>query len=126
MPNGMGSGIQAVVIGSDVYVGGGGGENAETVMVYSLQTGTWRTLPPYESWLFGMAVVNNQLVLVGGWSTSTRQVTNVLGLWDERSQTWTHPFPVMPTARHSLSVISYQKWLVTAGGMMEEVIFKQS
>ena len=116
MPNGMGSPIQAVVIGSDVYVGGGDGVKAETVMVYSLQTGTWRTLPPYESWWFGMAVVNNQLVLVGGWSTLTYEETNVLGLWDERSQTWTHPFPVMPTARHSLSVISYQKWLVTVGG----------
>ena len=116
MPNGMGDGIQAVVIGSDVYVGGRSGQNVETVMVYSLQTGTWRTLPPYESCLFGMAVVNNQLVLVGGWSTSTNQVTNVLGLWDERSQTWTHPFSVMPTARWALSVISYQKWLVIAGG----------
>ena len=117
MPNGIGDDIQAVVIGSDVYVGGGYGLNAATVMVYSLQTGTWRTLPPYESRLFGMAVVNNQLVLVGGLSKSTRKVTNVLGLWDERSQTWTHTFPVMPTARDSLPVISYQKWLVTAGGM---------
>ena len=116
MPNGMGYGIQAVVIGSNVYVGGGEGQNEETVMVYSLQTGTWRTLPPYESRWFGMAVVNNQLVLVGGQSKSTRRVTNVLGLWDERSQTWTHPFPVMPTARRSLSVVFYQKWLVTAGG----------
>ena len=119
MPNGMGSPIQAVVIGSDVYVGGGGGENEDTVMVYSLQTGTWRTLPPYESKYYGMAVVNNQLVLVGGRSKSTRRVTNVLGLWDERSQTWTHPFPVMPTPRNSPSVISYQKWLVTAGGWDE-------
>ena len=117
MPNEMGSPIQTVVIGSDVYVGGGDCNNAETVMVYSLQTGTWRTLPPYESWFFGMAVVNSQLVLVGGVSKSTRKVTNVVGLWDERSQTWTHTFPVMPTARHSLSVISYQKWLVTAGGL---------
>ena len=116
MPNGMRDGIRAVVIGSDVYVGGGNGRNPETVMVYSLQTGTWRTLPPYETRWFGMAVVNNQLVLVGGQSTSTGQVTNVLGLWGERSQTWTHPFPVMPTARQSLSVVFYQKWLVTAGG----------
>ena len=123
MPNEMGSGIQAVVIGSDVYVGGGYGVNAERVMVYSLQTGTWRTLPPYESRYFGMAVVNNQLVLVGGLSKSTRRVTNVLGLWDERSQTWTHPFPVMPTARQSLSVISYQKWLVTAGGRDERGLY---
>ena len=116
MPIKKGGPIQAVVIGSDVYVGGGGGEDENSVVVYSLETRTWRTLPPYERKWFGMAVVNNQLVLVGGLSTSTRWVTNVLGLWDERSQTWTHPFPVMPTARNSLSVISYQKWLVTAGG----------
>ena len=116
MPNIMGRTIQAVVIGGDVYVGGGGGENEDTVMVYSLQTGTWRTLPPYESRYFGMAVVNNQLVLVGGQRKYPREVTNVLGLWDERSKAWTHPFPVMPTARGSLSVVSYQKWLVTVGG----------
>ena len=33
MPNEMGRCTQAVVIGSDVYVGGGSGENVETVMV---------------------------------------------------------------------------------------------
>ena len=76
-------------------------------------------LPPYESRSFGMAAVNNQLILVGGRSTSTGKVTNVLGVWDEGSQTWTHPFPVMPTARCSPSVISYQKWLVVAGGYDE-------
>ena len=114
MPMDMFDSIQAVVIDNNVYVGGGISfdGNPRTVMVYSLQTGSWRTLPPYESVYFGMAAVNNQLVLVGGRSPSTGKMTNVLGVWDERSQTWTHPFPVMPTARRSLSVISYQKWLV--------------
>ena len=120
MPSRMGGTIQAVVIGSDVYVGGGFGGNQETVMVYSLRTGTWRTLPPYEYKWFGMAVVNNQLVLVGGRSTSTRKVTTVMGVWDEESQTWTHPFPVMQTARHLVSVTFYQIWLVIAGGRDEE------
>ena len=115
MPFGMIGSTQAVVIGNNVYVGGGysSAGNRVTVMVYSLETGSWRTLPPYESLYFGMAAVNNQLVLVGGISTSHR---NVLGVWDEGSHTWTHPFPVMATARHSPSVISYQKWLVVAGG----------
>ena len=121
MPFTMSSPIQAVVIGNNVYVGGGFSftGNTATVMVYSLETGTWRTLPPYESQFFGMATVNNQLVLVGGRSTSTVKVTNVLGEWGERSRTWTHPFPVMPAARRSPSVISYQKWLVVAGGVDE-------
>ena len=109
--------IQVVEIGDNVYVGGGNSsDNARTVMVYSVQTGSWKTLPPHVTYWFGMASVNHQLVLVGGKSTSTDKVTNVLVVWDERSQTWTRPFPVMPTARHSSSVISYQKWLVVAGG----------
>ena len=120
MPNGMGGHIQAIVIGRHVFVGGGGGfgfgVNEATVMVYSLETETWTTLPPYESKLFGMSTVDNKLVLVGGKSTSSDKVTNVLGVWDEQSQTWTHPFPAMPTARRLPSVISYQKWLVVASG----------
>ena len=111
--------LQAVVIGDDVYVGGGGGlvQNAATVMVYSVQTGSWRTLPPSETYCFGMAAVNNELVLVGGKSTSTGRVANVLVAWDEMSRTWTNPFPMMPTTRLSPSAISYKKWLVVAGGV---------
>ena len=120
MPNEMGYYIQAIIIGRKVYVGGGGGRSEARVMVYSLETGTWTTLPPYENRFFGMAAVNNRLLLVGGFSMSTNKVSNVLGVWDEQSQTWTHPFPVMPTARHSPSVISYEKWLVVAGGEDEK------
>ena len=55
------------MIDDNVYVGGLGlSENNGIVMVYSLATGSWRTLPPSETMWFGMAAVNNQLVLVGG------------------------------------------------------------
>ena len=112
--------IQAAVIGDKVYVGGGdSSQSPGIVMVYAVRTKSWRTLPPHETEWFGMASVDNQLVLVGGVSTSTDMATNVLVVWNERLQTWTHPFPVMPTARHSHSVISYQKWLVVAGGVDE-------
>ena len=120
MPFHMSGHSQAVVIGDDVYVGGGDNyENAATVIVYSFRTGSWRTLSTGKTIWFGMAAVNNQLVLVGGESTSTHAATNVLVVWDERSRTWTHPFPVMPTARLSPSAISYKKWLVVAGGVDE-------
>ena len=119
MPFSMAQSIQAVVIGDNVYVGGGlcfDRSKGTTVMVYSLRTGSWRILPPYETWLFGMAAVNNQLVLVGGINLLTDKATNVIGVWDEESQTWTHPFPEMPTSRSSLSATSYQNWLIAAGG----------
>ena len=121
MPNKMGGTIQAIVIDRNIFIGGGfgGDEFRATVMVYSLETGTWTTLPPYESGSFGMSSMDNKLVLVGGSYASTYKTTGMLGVWDERSQTWTHPFPVMPTARISSSVISYNKWLVAAGGRGE-------
>ena len=117
MPVDVGGHTQALVVGDNVYVRGGNSWNTGIVMVYSIQTGAWSTLPPHDTELFGMASVNNQLILVGGRSMTTGEATNVLVVWDEKSQTWTHPFPVMPTARRSPSVMSYQNWLVVAGGV---------
>ena len=107
---------QAVVVGSDVYVGGGAGT---VVMVYSLHTRIWRTLPPHESEWFSMAVVNNQLVLIGGRRVvSTKNImTNSLGVWNVGLQMWTYPFPAMHAPRRSPSTVSYNKWLVVAGGI---------
>ena len=122
MPNGMSTTIQAIVIGDNVYVGGGSTLSVDSrkcfvVMVYSLASGSWNKLPPHKTQWFGMVAVNNQLVLVGG-NTSLlfNGATGILAMWDEGSRTWTHPFPEMPTPRHSPSVIAYQKWLVVAGG----------
>ena len=119
MPFEMPHQMQAVVIGGNIYTGGGYSSesvNQQIVMVYTLHTGSWRTLPPYESRSFGMATVHNHLVLVGGDYPSTGKATNVLGVWNEGSQKWTHPFPVLPTPRSQVSVTSYHKWLIVAGG----------
>ena len=75
MPYGMSTTIQAIVIGDNVYVGGGSTLSVDSrkcfvVMLYSLASGSWNKLPPHK---FGMTAVNNQLVLVGG-STSVRIV----------------------------------------------------
>ena len=63
-----------------------------------------------------MAAVNNQLVLVGGKNISTNKRTNTVGVWKEGSQTWIHPFPVMPTLRCLSSSISHRGWLIVVGG----------
>ena len=104
MPYYMSNAIQAVVIGDNVYVGGGATllqMSACTVMVYSLASGSWSELPPHETRQFGMAAVNNQLVLVGGNMSIYYdiQLTGILAMWEEGSQTWTRPFPGMPTPR---------------------------
>ena len=64
-----------------------------------------------------MAVVNNQLVLVGGRDVQTGKVTNNLGVWNERSKRWTRPLPPMATACNSPLVVTHNnRWLVVMGG----------
>ena len=67
----------------------------------------------------------NLLWLVVSICSSTDEVTNVLEVWDEGSQTWTHPFPTMPSARYSPSVISYKiGWLLVVE-MKEAPFYKR-
>ena len=99
-----------------VYVGGGiadKGEDDHTVMVYEQGAG-WRTLPRYQYMQFAMAVLQDQLTLVGGCESSFWKVTNQMAVWDSRQ--WTYPYPPMPTPRLKSAVVTYIKWLVVAGG----------
>ena len=108
-----------MVFKEKVYIGGedaSSDREEQTVMVYDPKQDSYDTLPPYTYKWFSMAVVNNQLVLVGGWDVQTDKVTNKLGVWDEQSKRWTHPLPPMITACHSLSVATNNRWLVVMGG----------
>ena len=113
--------MPAVVMQGMVYVGGGytGYDNIYKVMVYDIHSGKWATLPPYKTCFFGMTVIDNQLVLVGGMEVG-KAVCKVLGAWRAASKEWVHPYPDMPTARRSCSVVIYKEWLVVAGGCSEK------
>ena len=109
-----------MVFKEKVYIGGGyasSDRERRTVMVYDPKRNSYDTLPPCTYKLFSMAVVNNQLVLVGGWDVHTNKMTNQLGVWNEQSKRWTHPLPPMTTACNSPSVATHNnRWLVVMGG----------
>ena len=90
----------------------------QKVVVYDPKLDTCNTLPPYTYKYFSMAVINDQLVLVGGCEVATYDnKTNRLGVWDEQSKRWTHPLPPMTTACDSPSVATHNnRWLVMIGG----------
>ena len=98
MPFGMRYNPQVIVLEGKVYLGGGKSEKSREVMVYEPRHEVWALLPSYEHELFAMAIVEDQLVLVGGEDSWTRRKTNVLGVWDEKLCYWTHPYPPMLTA----------------------------
>ena len=108
-----------VVFKEKVYIGGGEASSVmeRTVMVYDPKWDSYDTLSLYTCKWFSMAVVNNQLVLVGGHDMQTNKVTNKLGMWNEQSNRWTHPLPPMTTACASPSVATHNnRWLVVMGG----------
>ena len=108
---------RVAVVNNKVYIGGGNASSdkeSQTVIVYDPQHDSYDTLPPYTYQSFSMAVVNNQLVLVGGVGVRTYKKTNQLGVWNGQ---WTHPLPPMTTARSAASVVAHNnRWLVVIGG----------
>ena len=77
-----------------LYVGGGKStaqlQQSALVMVYGLESEEWTTLPPYSHMFFGMAVLNNQLLLIGGQQPTVGKIctTDQLGVLSEESQQW--------------------------------------
>ena len=65
MPSGV-DGAQAVVVGGKVYIGGAVVEGSDyKILEYTIQGGQWREIETPVA-CFGMAVVNNQLLIIGG------------------------------------------------------------
>ena len=109
-----------VVLKGKVYIGRGHAKDyveTQTVIVYDPQKNSCTTLPPYVYGYFSLAVVNDQLVLVGGSDWKNHCCTNKLGIWDESSTRWTHPFLPMTTAcRRPTTVTHKDRWLIVIGG----------
>ena len=119
MPFGTADSVHAVATQGKAYVGGGRikdwrNDDKHTVMEYDTCSKRWTRLPQYLARYFGMAVLYNQLVLVGG--KDDNGVIDKLGVWD--GDKWTHPYPEMPTARYHCSAVAYNEseWLVVVGG----------
>ena len=119
MPSGV-SLAQAVVIGGKVYIGGGEAEGGHyKVLEYTIQGGQWREIDTPVRY-FGMAVVNNQLIITGGYMDG--RVTNEVWVLDSVSGIWAQPFPAMPTAREKPSAVGYKRWVLVVGGFNERCV----
>ncbi len=107
-----------VVLNGKVYVGGGNTARDEDnfiIQVYSPESDEWSKLPECAVRYFIMAVVNQQLVLVGG-DNLNGQVQSTVLVWDSTSRHWTTPYPNIPATRCAAAAVSYQQFLVVAGG----------
>ena len=114
-------GATALVIARNVYVCGGvcpDVASARVVQVYHLDKATWTKLPPAPQYCSGAAAISNQLVLIGGWEASSRTITNIVSTWT--GQGWQQDIPAMPTKRLRPGVMTYNTYLMVAGGGVED------
>ena len=112
---------QGVYYNSQLYVGGGftGRTKADPIVfVYAPGVDMWKLLPSSSLKWFGMAILQGQLLLVGGKETkSTKsEFTNKVIAWNSDDQQWTSPFPPMQMARASPVAFGHKQWLVVSGG----------
>lgn len=122
MPFGMSGYVQSVVVQGRLFVGGGDAgrgtpTNNYVVLEYDACLGEWTTLPQYRTCDFAMAVINNQLVLVGGCENGCE--SKMLGVWELDAKLWMHPYPELPTARSRCSAVVHKEWIIVAGGWSE-------
>ncbi len=115
MPIKMGDGVQSVVIGDTVYVGGGlANSDPDSCTVMKLEQDKWTKLPDYTAYWFAMTSHENQLILVGGRDPNNYERINQLAVFE--SGEWTHPYPPMNIARDSSTAVSFNNHIIVAGG----------
>ena len=113
-------GGQAVVVGGKVYIGGGGAEGSHSkILEYSIEGGQWKEVTTPARY-FGIAVVNDQIMITGG--EVRGRLTNRVWVLDSLTNTWTQPFPGMPTARWWSSAVGYKRWVLVLGGHDEKCV----
>ncbi len=115
MPIKMSGSVQSVVIGDTVYVGGGDAVNdRDECIVMKLEQDQWTKLPEYTAQWFAMTSLANRLVLVGGLDRRNDKQTNRLSIFE--SGKWTHPYPPMNIARSLSTAVSFNNYIIVAGG----------
>ena len=110
----------AVLLGGNVYVGGGFEGTSDSdkqysyrLDVYNLTTNQWSSSPitTPHSW-FAMAVLDDKLVIAGGLTKKDEVVKKVsvlyIGQWKDYSE--------MPTARYAATAVGYHSMLIVVGG----------
>ena len=110
---------QVVRIGDEVFVSGGmrNRGSVHNVLRYSVGRDVWSVLPDCPTRQHALASLAGELVAVGGRLEHTALKT-VLTFRDD---TWQELLPPMPTARYSLSTISYEGRIVVAIGGVTSV-----
>ena len=107
---------QALVMGNVVYAGGGcAKDHSNTILAYDLALDNWKSLPSCPVSYFGLAMLEEMLVALGG-ITHSKGISDKVYTFDQGSQQWKNTLPNMLTARHSLCAVTFKSNIFACGG----------
>ena len=98
----------AVVHGSTAYF-----SKEHNVYSYTVPENKWTKLPQCEYRYFAMAVINDALTTIGGWTDRVKATNTLLSL---SGSSWEEVLPPMPTKRIHPAAASTPTHLVVGGG----------
>ena len=112
---------QAVVLGDEVYIGGGMTMTPEydtKITVFNYKTETVRELEtPGPTCWSALAIFQGKLVLIGGFLTTKQLPTNEIWALQYDGYTWYQPFDQLATPCWGASAVSKGEYLIVAGGV---------
>ena len=112
---------KATVINDTLYIGGGQCTTANdgySMFSYKLTDDQWIRLPLLPRYYGVPTNINNELSYIGGRDYSTKRSTNkVITL---RNDHWITPYANMVVGRSNHAVVSYQHYIIVAGGEDED------
>ena len=112
---------KATVINDTLYIGGGQcttGNDEFSMFSYKLTDDQWMRLPLLPQCNGVPTNINNELSYIGGRDYSTATSTNkVITLHNDH---WITSYPNMSVGRYYHAVVSYQHYIIVAGGVGED------
>ena len=104
--------MQAVAIGDEVYVGGGGKTDLNTVLKYNHFKDVWTRLPDHCTRFFGLCQFQGELLSVGG---VPNEPTNMYR-YSTEDRKWVESLKPMPTKRGFPVLLTTVSAIIACGG----------
>lgn len=114
--------LRALLAGSRIYLCGGATATGQpNTYVYSCPTRNvtrWsKIVQQSPQYYYASVIVNRELVLIGGISTSNQTCTRLLSTYDVQEKVWVEVLPPLPTARSSPAAATWGDYVIVVGGI---------
>jgi serine/threonine protein kinase len=119
----QGATLRAYVAGCSLYLCGGATATSQpNNSVYFCTsrnvTRSWaKIVNPTPQYYYASAIINRELVLIGGLNASDGKCSRQLVTLDSHEKTWMSVLPPLPSARYSAAATTWGEYLIVIGGI---------